>query len=436
MRLRWLILGLTVALGCDDGGASDAPVEDAGQLPRDVGADDVGTLDAALGSADAGAPEDAGARTRDATAAGGDAAPDAPDAAQDAEPSAQDAEPSAQDAGAPAPDAARVAPDAVLQPSDAAPEDAGARDPDAAAEAPVHTVFVSSADLPSDLDGLVGADATCQALAEAAGRPGTWRAILSDSTVDARDHIVVRGPVERVDGARVAADAEDLWDGALDVRINLDERGQPVFPPLVWSGTDADGTADKAVTTWCGDWSGGGGGADIGRTDRDGAGWISIYGEGPSGHACGNTGRIYCIDLQEAEPAPGDAGVADAGADGPDAAPPDAAVGGDEDGVRCGPRVCPVGDICCITQNGIARSYECLAPDGDCRGGFFECDGQSDCGPGAECCGNGFASVCAAAGTCDALLTCGDAADICPEGTDCCEAPPYGLDVCSPGCPD
>jgi hypothetical protein len=50
-------------------------------------------------------------------------------------------------------------------------------------------MFITSTTYTGNLGGLSGADAACQARANAAGLGGTWKAILSSSTVNAKDRI-------------------------------------------------------------------------------------------------------------------------------------------------------------------------------------------------------------------------------------------------------
>ena len=62
----------------------------------------------------------------------------------------------------------------------------------------------------ANLGGVKGADAHCQALAEAAGSKGkTWRAYLSAKGVNARDRIG-KGPWVNANGVTVAKNVDDL----------------------------------------------------------------------------------------------------------------------------------------------------------------------------------------------------------------------------------
>jgi hypothetical protein len=159
-------------------------------------------------------------------------------------------------------------------------------------------VFVTSMAYPSSLGGLDGADALCRGLASAAGLAGTFRAILSDSSEDARDRLFIPAEVIDTTGRVVAGSAAELWGGSIRVRIDRDERGMAVTTSILWTGTDADGVADRDPTAgFCGDWTGATGGVEAGRTDATDARWVSIYGAGGSSHACTNMSRLYCLGL-------------------------------------------------------------------------------------------------------------------------------------------
>src|SRR5438045_5846625 len=90
----------------------------------------------------------------------------------------------------------------------------------------------------ADLGGLAGADAHCQALAQAAGAGNkTWHAYLSTSTnaanpgatVNARDRIG-RGPWQNAKGVVVATSVDDLHSDAnkINKESGLTEKGEVV----------------------------------------------------------------------------------------------------------------------------------------------------------------------------------------------------------------
>src|SRR5437762_601513 len=100
------------------------------------------------------------------------------------------------------------------------------------------TFFITSAGSGKggDLGGLAGADAHCQALAQAAGAGNkTWRAYLSTNgrgganAVNARDRIG-NGPWQNAKGAVIATSVADLHSDSTKVgKANaLDEQGQPI----------------------------------------------------------------------------------------------------------------------------------------------------------------------------------------------------------------
>ena len=125
-----------------------------------------------------------------------------------------------------------------------------------------------------DLGGLEGADAHCQALAEAAGAGGkTWRAYLSTSgegAVNARDRIG-SGPWVNAKGVEIAANVDELHaeTNKINKETALDERGQPVKgrgdepnQHDILTGSQRDGTAFAAGEDMtCGNWTSSGEGA-------------------------------------------------------------------------------------------------------------------------------------------------------------------------------
>ncbi len=132
----------------------------------------------------------------------------------------------------------------------------------------------------ADLGGLDGADAHCQALAEAAGSEGrTWRAYLSTDTINARDRIG-DGPWHNAAGVLIAENVDDLHsDNAnIDKETAIDENGNLVngtgdSPNRhdILTGTRIDGTAfadgeDHTCSNWTS--SSSDGSAHVGHHDR------------------------------------------------------------------------------------------------------------------------------------------------------------------------
>src|SRR5262245_65515605 len=144
----------------------------------------------------------------------------------------------------------------------------------ALAQAPAGNMsfFVTSANpgKGGNLGGLAGADAHCQALAQAVGAGGkTWRAYLSTNAVNAKDRIGT-GPWYNVKGQLIAQNVADLHsaNNKISGEAALTEKGpSPVYltknaagevqrPPEgqqlahdILTGTDEDGTKNADTST-------------------------------------------------------------------------------------------------------------------------------------------------------------------------------------------
>lgn len=132
------------------------------------------------------------------------------------------------------------------------------------------TVFTTSQKFVSNLGGLAGADAKCQAAATAAGLTGTYMAWLSDATGSPSTRFTrAVVPYRLVNGTLIANDWADLVDGTLKAPINLTELG--TTPPTaqacstdnVWCNTNTNGT--NIGTNSCTNWTGVESGARWGR---------------------------------------------------------------------------------------------------------------------------------------------------------------------------
>lgn len=174
-----------------------------------------------------------------------------------------------------------------------------------------------------DLGGLEGADAHCQALAEAVGAGDrTWRAYLStqasggQAAVNARDRIG-DGPWANAEGLIIATDVDELHynNAAISYEHALNERGERVNsgasgdePSMhdILTGSQLDGTAfppgeDRTCSNWT---SSGEGSAMVGHHDRfrfttPGSPWNTAHpSTGCSQEelvATGGNGLFYCF---------------------------------------------------------------------------------------------------------------------------------------------
>jgi hypothetical protein len=173
-----------------------------------------------------------------------------------------------------------------------------------------------------DLGGLAGADAHCQALAQAAGSVGkTWHAYLSSTTTpdgkatNARDRIG-NGPWQNAKGAVVAKDVNDLHGNPnINKETLLDEKGNRIkvrgdTPNMhdMLTGSTMEGRAfPPNVNLTCNNWSSSTfGSAMLGHGDREGIA-DTVYQHSPiSSHmsrdctqaglvATGGNGLFYCF---------------------------------------------------------------------------------------------------------------------------------------------
>lgn len=187
--------------------------------------------------------------------------------------------------------------------------------------------FITSVGLGNgaDLGGLEGADAHCQALAQAVGAGDrTWRAYLSTQAsggrpaVNARDRIG-QGPWYNAEGLRMAANVADLHynNAAFGYEHSLTERGEHVNSSAmgdspnthdILTGTQLDGTAfppgeDRTCNNWT---SSGEGSAMLGHHDRfsfstPGSPWNQAHPSQGCGQeqlvATGGAGLFYCFAI-------------------------------------------------------------------------------------------------------------------------------------------
>jgi hypothetical protein len=187
------------------------------------------------------------------------------------------------------------------------------------------TFFVTSAGSGKggDLGGLAGADAHCQALAQAAGAGGkTWRAYLSSNTpaaggaaTNARDRIG-SGPWQNAKGVVVAKDVNDLHGNPnINKETLLDEKGERIkvrgdTPNMhdMLTGSNMEGRAFPAnLNLTCNNWASSTfGSAMLGHGDREGIADTPYQHSWNSSHmsrdctqaglvATGGNGLFYCF---------------------------------------------------------------------------------------------------------------------------------------------
>ena len=140
------------------------------------------------------------------------------------------------------------------------------------------------------LGGLTGADAQCMEAAKGL-LPGTWRAWLSTSTVDAAQR-VLDVPYYRLDGRRIARNRAALTNAAttpLENALNIDENGRTSQFAQVWTGTDATG---KATATTCINWASVDTTGMAGNPSSTGAAWTEQRAD-----SCTASVALYCFQV-------------------------------------------------------------------------------------------------------------------------------------------
>lgn len=171
-----------------------------------------------------------------------------------------------------------------------------------------------------DLGGLEGADAHCQALAEAAGAGDRdWRAYLSTQEEGARGisarSRIGQGPWYNAHGVLIAANLTELhlYNTSITYETAVDENGNRIMGRAdernehdILTGTQEDGTAyfpwvegDKTCSNWT---SSGEGSATVGHHDRHGGGNVS-WNAAHDSRGCspedlrstGGNGYFYCF---------------------------------------------------------------------------------------------------------------------------------------------
>ena len=158
----------------------------------------------------------------------------------------------------------------------------------------VRRVFVTSDTYTGQLGGIAGADAKCQASADAAMLAGEFRAWIStDTSSPQANFLQSAGPYVRIDGIQVANSWISLTSGGLDAPLELDEWGQ-VVPNgdcgNVWTKTRRDGTPFVEYSD-CSDFTNTEGSTLVGRTDAINSTWTESCPRN-----CNELLHLYCVE--------------------------------------------------------------------------------------------------------------------------------------------
>ena len=159
-------------------------------------------------------------------------------------------------------------------------------------------VFVTSTVHDAGLGGLSGGDSICAARASAANLPGAgivgnYKAWLGNAAGSPATRFRRSArPYVLVDGTKIADDWDDLLDGSIDARINVDESGTTVAPSFVWTGIGLAAGAIFITGADCANWTDStiGDPGSSGSTDETDSGWTD-FGQG----ACDFARPVYCF---------------------------------------------------------------------------------------------------------------------------------------------
>jgi hypothetical protein len=278
------------------------------------------------------------------------------------------------------------------------------------------TVFVSDAQVSSNIGGIAVADSICRSEAEAADLKGTFRAWLSDSGYSpASDWGLAGGSYRfvRPDGVLVASSWENLVDDTVtypllnSINVKADGTLIPSSDPsvewTVWTGTRADGSAFPGTN--CDGWTSIDNSLDtlIGAAVGTAGDWTEL-----APITCGDYAyRFYCFEQSDA-------------ADRCDGVDCTSNTLCSEDGV------CDPADGMCVAGASFPAGASCNGNGGivcDGEGNCVECNTNAECDVSADQC---IASVC---------LDHQCALEPVPDGTLCSPGPPCdpGDGMCSAG---
>ena len=166
-------------------------------------------------------------------------------------------------------------------------------------------MFVTSTTYNGNLGGIAGADAKCQARADAASLGGTWKAIISDSTTNAKNRMIKRTkPVFNLAG-------QLIWNPVVPLMFSSDSGSATGAPPwgaavflanapeitelgtsstaYAWTGTVSTGLVYTALH--CSNWTTTSGNAGFGAPSTAVSTWIL---QGST--SCAANYHLYCLE--------------------------------------------------------------------------------------------------------------------------------------------
>ena len=163
-------------------------------------------------------------------------------------------------------------------------------------------VFITSGTYDGNLGGFSGADAKCQAEADANSLGGTYKAWLSnkDDTISPNKNFTqATVPYKKVDGTTVASDYSDLVDSTIDSHINVYPNGNSASSSSVWTNTHSSGNStvyyDSSYNSHdCSGWSSTSGSAVYGANYN--SGWLLNTWTWVNVTNCDSSLRLFCFE--------------------------------------------------------------------------------------------------------------------------------------------
>ncbi len=158
-------------------------------------------------------------------------------------------------------------------------------------ESQLEHLFVTANGYNGDLGGQSGADSICMTEASTASLSGTWKAVLSTTSVNAQSYISTSYAIYNMNNQLLAYSGNDMWSGNLRANPNYYPNGSAAYAG-VWTGSNSNGTLSSNGN--CSDWSTTSGGGQYGASSTSGSGWLS------NGTPNCNNGslHLYCISGQ------------------------------------------------------------------------------------------------------------------------------------------
>ncbi len=134
------------------------------------------------------------------------------------------------------------------------------------------SIFATTNAYAGNIGGLYFADYACQLEANSASLAGTWKAILSTSTINASTHVTLGQAFNNMNSTpQLVTISNSLWSGNITNAIGYSAGGASVGTTQVWTGSNTSGAY---ASNSCSDWTRTSGTGAYGYTET-GSYWVS-----------------------------------------------------------------------------------------------------------------------------------------------------------------